>query len=140
MMEEVPEEYRKRSLIATMCAPTTEYIERFSSLAKLARVTLCAACLNTLFLIPTRRKQVILKHQLTLYDCIFTVQNAVYHGERADLISQEVKKCNELHSLCPFLDKHEMLPVGGRLKNSSLPYKTQYQVIQPSRHHLTEIE
>lgn len=50
------------------------------------------------------------------------------------------KKCSELHSLCPFLDKHEMLPVGGRLKNSSLPYKTQHQVIQPSRHRLTEIE
>jgi hypothetical protein len=56
--------------------------------------------------------------QLAVYVCIYTVQNAVYHGERANLISQAVMKCSEVHSLCPFLDKHEMLPVGGRPKNS----------------------
>jgi hypothetical protein len=38
MIEDVPEEHRKRSLVATTCAPTTEYMERFSSLATLARV------------------------------------------------------------------------------------------------------
>jgi hypothetical protein len=39
MIEDIPEEHRKRSLVSTTCAPTTEYMERFSSLAKLARVT-----------------------------------------------------------------------------------------------------
>ena len=39
MIEDIPEECRKRSLVATTCAPTTEYVKRFSSLAKLARVT-----------------------------------------------------------------------------------------------------
>jgi len=37
MTEDVPEERRKRPLVATTCAPTTQYLERFSSLAKLAR-------------------------------------------------------------------------------------------------------
>jgi hypothetical protein len=76
---------------------------------------LCAECLKTVFAIPTRSKQIILKHQLALYACIYTVQKVVYHRERADLKSQEVKKCSELHSLCPFLDKHKMLPVGWRI-------------------------
>ena len=39
MIEDVPEECRKRSLVTTTCAPTTEYMERFPSFAKLARVT-----------------------------------------------------------------------------------------------------
>jgi hypothetical protein len=39
MIEDVPEEHRKRTLEATTCAPTTEYMQRFSSLSKLARVT-----------------------------------------------------------------------------------------------------
>ena len=29
MMEDIPEEYRKKSLVATTCAPTTEYTEIF---------------------------------------------------------------------------------------------------------------
>ena len=87
-----------------------------------------------------RRKQVILKHQTALYAFIYTVQHVVFQGEIADIqLSQEVKKGSELHSLCPFLDKHKMLLVGGRLKNSSLPYEYQHQVIQPSRHHLIEL-
>jgi hypothetical protein len=39
MTEDVPEERRKRSLVATTCEPTTQYKERFSSLAKPARET-----------------------------------------------------------------------------------------------------
>jgi hypothetical protein len=65
MTDDIPEEHRKRSLVATARAPTTEYAERFSSLAKLARVTVYVQHVGTVFVIPTR-KQVILKHQLAV--------------------------------------------------------------------------
>jgi len=66
------------------------------------------------------------------------VQHTACHREIADLKSLYVKKSSKLHSLCPALDKHEMLQVGGRLKSSSLPYENQHQIILTSRHHLIE--
>jgi hypothetical protein len=45
---------------------------------------------------------------------MYIVQYTVYHMVIADLnSSREVKKSNELHSLCPFLDKREMLRAVG---------------------------
>jgi hypothetical protein len=39
LIENVPEERKTKSLVATTYTPTTEYVEIFSSLAKLVRVT-----------------------------------------------------------------------------------------------------
>jgi ribosomal protein S16 len=48
------------------------------------------------------------------YACTYMVQYTVYHMVIADLkSSRDGKKSNELHSLCPFLDEHEMLRVVG---------------------------
>jgi hypothetical protein len=143
LIEDVPEERKTRSLVATTYAPTTEYVERFSSLAKLVRVTAYVQhfCHNARY--PEDRNTDHLKAldlKTTLYACIHMVQHVIYHGEITDLkSSQEVRKNNELYSLYPFLDKHGMLRVGGRLKNSLLPYENWHQVILPSRHHLTEL-
>jgi hypothetical protein len=48
------------------------------------------------------------------YTFMCMVQYTVYHMVIADLKSSvEVKKSNELHSLCPFSNKREMLRVVG---------------------------
>jgi hypothetical protein len=145
LIQDVPEERKTRSLVASTYAPKTEYVERFSSLAKLVRVTAYVQrfCHNTRY--PKDKNKDHLKAsdlKTALYACIHMVQQVFYHGEIMDLkSSHEVRKNSELYtySLYPFLDKHGMLRVGGRLKNSSLPYENCHQVILPSRHHLTEL-
>lgn len=68
------------------------------------------------------------------------VQHAVYYGEIAiSKSSRQAKDSIELHGLCPFLDKHKMLRVGGWLKNSSMPSENQHQVILPAWYYLTEL-
>jgi len=81
-----------------------------------------------------RRKQNILKHRTSGQHCTLHL-----YGAARCLSRRDVKNSSELHSLCPFLHKHEMFRVGGRLKNSSMPSENQHQVILPSWYHLTEL-
>jgi hypothetical protein len=141
--EDVPEERKTKSLEANMYTPTTEYVERFSSLVKLDRVTAYVQrfCHNARCLKKRTTDHVKASVLNTSLDaCIHLVQQVIYHGDIMDVkSSHEVRKNSELCSLYPFLDKHGLLRVGGRLTNSSLPYENYHQVILPSRHHLREL-
>lgn len=126
-----------------MCTHSQLVMSRdFYHLLSLSEWLLMCSVFFTMLIIPTRRKRDHFKASdlnTALYACIYMVQRTVYHGQKADLKSSwYVWNSSQLHSLCPVLDKHEMLQVGGRLKNSSLPYENQHQIIVPSRHHLTE--
>ena len=46
---------------------------------------------------------------------------------------------NSLRSLYPFIHKDGILRVGGRLKNSYLPFGAKHQFIIPSSHHLSDL-
>jgi len=88
----------------------------------------------TIVVIVMRRKQTILKHRTFGQHCTLHL-----YGAACCLSRRDVKNSSELHNLCPFLHKHEMLRVGGSLKNSSMPPEHQHQVILPSWYHLTEL-
>ncbi|KAJ8980991.1 hypothetical protein NQ317_015811 [Molorchus minor] len=46
---------------------------------------------------------------------------------------------NKFKTLAPFLDKHDVLRVGGRLKNSSLPFDVKHPRILDAKHTFTKL-
>lgn len=50
-----------------------------------------------------------------------------------------IKKKSSLQTLSPFLDKEDMLRVGGRIDKSNLLYENQHQLILPPNGHLTRL-
>ena len=48
-----------------------------------------------------------------------------------------VKSISNLYKLDPFLDKEGLLRVGGRLKNSTSPYKIKHPLLMPKSSHVT---
>ena len=46
---------------------------------------------------------------------------------------------NKLASLCPFIGADQIICVGGRLKNASVPYQTKHPIILPGIHHVTKM-
>ena len=50
-----------------------------------------------------------------------------------------VKKSSSLYKLDPFLDKDGVLRVGGRLRQSSIPYDVKHPVILPKKGHVTDL-
>lgn len=48
-------------------------------------------------------------------------------------------RSNKFVSLSPFLDENGTLRVGGRLKNSDLPFDTKHQILLPNTHWVTKL-
>ena len=69
--------------------------------------------------------------------CIYGSAHCFTQGDSRPQIIIIYKEVN--YTVCPVLYKHEVLQVGGSLKNSSLPYEKLHQIILLSRHHLTEV-
>ena len=53
------------------------------------------------------------------------------------LSKKPIPKDDPICSLCPFLDQHDVIRVGGRLQHSSLPYIEKHPVLLPSHHQVT---
>jgi len=51
----------------------------------------------------------------------------------------EVAASSSLKTLHPFIEKEGLLRVGGRLQQSTLPYRTMHQIILLSNHHFTKL-
>ena len=55
------------------------------------------------------------------------------------LNGDDVSGKSRLISLKPFVDKHEILRVGGTLKHSGLPEEQKYPILLPPNHHVTRL-
>ena len=75
-----------------------------------------------------------------------TVQAECFKDERTVLCTVadsgaagRVKRASPLSDLDPFLDHEGIIRVGGRLKNSTLPYPQRHPVILPKRTHVSDL-
>ncbi|XP_076629121.1 uncharacterized protein LOC143345645 [Colletes latitarsis] len=50
-----------------------------------------------------------------------------------------ILKPGKLLPLSPFLDKDEIIRVGGRLANADIPFKSKHPAVLPNKHHITDI-
>ena len=57
-----------------------------------------------------------------------------YHRLYEDI---DLKKSDQLTSLCPFLDEDDLIRVGGRLRNAQLSYAIKHPILLPAKHKIT---
>lgn len=68
------------------------------------------------------------------------VQLEAFADEINCLMNQEpLSGKSSLVALNPFLDDHNVIRIGGRLKNSHLPYSSKHPIALPYSHHYTEL-
>lgn len=51
----------------------------------------------------------------------------------------QIHKTSQLFNLYPFLDQDNLIRIGGRLGESSLPFHQRHPIILPSKHKFTEL-
>ena len=119
-------------------------LERRSSIEKIARVTayVIRFCHNTRK--PPAERQ---RHPLTAVE-IASARQVLIRKAQAKCFSDDIRemkdknqlpKNSKLQNLSPFIDRHGLLRVGGRLKNAKVSYGMKHPLILPSRHRITEL-
>lgn len=140
---EIPER-RNQSKNVLTCTNTFDIFDKFSKLSRLQNVF--AYCLRFIKNCRSNRDTRIigpLTHQEISNSIQILVKLAQSQSFAEDI--QSLKKSNrvrpnsKLSSLSPFLDKNNLIRVGGRLKNSNLVYNQKHQVLLPSKHPLTRL-
>lgn len=116
-------------------------IEKYSSLSTIVHVV--AYCRR---FIHNVRKHSVNKISsfafLELNDALLTLVRHVQHTVFQDDISKLKRNqlcSHSLRKLSVFLDENEVLRVGGRLANSSLPFNTKHPALLPREHRLTSL-
>ncbi|XP_039285255.1 uncharacterized protein LOC120351528 [Nilaparvata lugens] len=71
--------------------------------------------------------------------CIVMLTQAFYFAETLKLLSKGETPPQELLSISPFVDSSGLLRVGGRLRNSSLPYDSRHPLLLPKLSHLSTL-
>lgn len=144
--QETPE-YRTKKPVALTAQQNSnilsDAIKRYSSFSKL--VNIIGFCLRFISnLRPSAQKQT---GSLTSNErersrnlLIKTAQRESFPEELQNLKhSKPVKFASKLISLNPFIDKDEIIRVGGRLKHASISHNRKHPIILPANHHLTQL-
>ncbi|XP_072380763.1 uncharacterized protein [Diabrotica undecimpunctata] len=67
------------------------------------------------------------------------LQNSSFSSEIADLKGNKIISNKSLLQFAPFLDKNEMLRVGGRLRYSEVTFDQKYPLLLPSKNHVVRL-
>ncbi|XP_072392243.1 uncharacterized protein [Diabrotica undecimpunctata] len=67
------------------------------------------------------------------------LQNSCFSSEIADLKGNKIISNKSLLQFAPFLDKNEMLRVGGRLRYSEVTFDQKYPLLLPSKNHVVRL-
>ncbi|XP_047987201.1 uncharacterized protein LOC125227053 [Leguminivora glycinivorella] len=136
------EERRKHVLLTQINEPNSlEFIERFSSLPRLLRVTAyvlrfinkCRKNEN-----PTTKHVTVPETKQALSRIISLVQSDSFPEDISRLKDDD--RCSKrLQKLKPFLDDAGLLRVGGRINRANVPYDAKHQILLPKKHHFTNL-
>lgn len=118
-----------------------EILSKFSSLGKLVRVVayifrFYSKCKKIQVTFP--RHITVLEYNSSLNRIISIVQQSTF-AEDIKNISHGKPPTNQLKRLAPFIDKDNLLRVGGRLHKSLLSFESKHQLILPKKHSLTTL-
>nr|CAI5845597.1 unnamed protein product [Callosobruchus analis] len=137
-------EIRDKSKMLLSVASESFPIEKFSSLTKLKHVVAYLFRFVKNASVSSENK---LTGSLTLEEVdnaflslIKCAQKECFAQEICDLESKrKINKKSKLLMLNPFLDKNNVLRVGGRLKNSAYSYDKRHPMILSPKHHLSKL-
>lgn len=134
---EIPE--TKRAHCLTIQVVNIDLLSRYSSYNTLKRVV--AYCMRFKFL-KKYRGSLLTIEELNNAEMVIVklIQNVEFSREIQDLKKEKkVNSKSKLIALDPFLDKNEILRVGGRLKNSNLQFSQKFPMLLPRSHHVTNL-
>ncbi|GBN44277.1 hypothetical protein AVEN_211376-1 [Araneus ventricosus] len=121
-----------------------DLIKRYSSFSKLIRVTAwCLRFLHNCKLTSKNRKKdhlSVFELQIATKLLVKSIQMKEFQFEIKYLKKKQyLPKNNKLLSLNVFLDKEDLLRVGGRLNLSELPDSQKHPLLLPKTHHFTDL-
>lgn len=141
--EALNKERKVTSNIATSVS-VPSFIFTFSTLTKLQRIT--TWCLRFINNTRSRHSERSLDSLSTrelensLFKLIKYVQQSEFRKEIQCLkMNQAISSKSKILNLNPFLDNQEILRVGGRLKNATIPFCQKHPALLPKDHHLTRL-
>ena len=117
-------------------------INRFSSLAKLHRVTAWVLRWRGLYTGLTERQENLSPEEIERAEAIWLkeVQKDAYTAELTTLRSENrVDKKSRIFNLNPFLDNDQLMKVRGRIQLAELTQEEKHPVIMPSEHKYVEL-
>ncbi|XP_076686036.1 uncharacterized protein LOC143378082 [Andrena cerasifolii] len=137
---DIPE--RRAVITLVGCNDIFTFFERYSSISYLERVV--AYCIrfykNALQLERNTGPLATTEIQRANKIIIRCIQNKHFTQEVQDLGEQGfVRKESRIFSLTPFIDRDKIIRVGGRLKNSNIPYSQKYPILLPRSEHVTRL-
>ncbi|XP_055924888.1 uncharacterized protein LOC129956901 [Argiope bruennichi] len=126
------------------CPSENDLIIKYSSFDKLVRITAwCLRFINNCKINISNRKEDYLSAieiQNATKMLVKYVQRSEFKSEIKYLqLKHPIPKNSKILSLNPFLDKDELLRVGGRLKFSNLSDNQKHQLLLPKSHHFTDL-
>ncbi|XP_047543301.1 uncharacterized protein LOC125075637 [Vanessa atalanta] len=118
--------------------------EKFSSISKMKRVlSYCRRFLKAKNKGNIEKHLTINEMELILENLIIIIkyyQRKVYEKKIEDINKDgKVKKGSSLVTLSPFLDKNEMIRVGGRLQNANIAESSRHPIIIPPKVHVAKL-
>lgn len=138
-------EAKSTNVIVHHVQSTNEFswMHNYSSLNKLLRITSLILrfsynCRNA----ANRKTGPITTHEynIAMTACIKNIQHSEFHREIHQIkTTGQCDNKSRLLPLTPFIDKNEILRVGGRLKFSNLTFNQKHQMILPYNHHFTKL-
>ena len=136
------EETKKTSATVLVTTPQEEWnlLTTFSSWTKLQYVM--AYILRFLYNVSHEDKRTGF---LTTYELkesmlkIFLLVQKTEFSKDIDRLKANQQCSTKLQRLSPFIDTQGLIRVGGRLKNSNIPYQVKHSVILPKSHHVTKL-
>ncbi|XP_011859140.1 PREDICTED: uncharacterized protein LOC105556657 [Vollenhovia emeryi] len=144
VVAEIPEE-KRRTLAFAVLSDGFNIFERYSSLTRLIHViAYCARFAhNTRNKLESRYGQVtVAERNESLMILIKLMQQETFGRELADLTirsNREIHRSSKLHTLNVFLDKNNVIRVGGRLEHSVVSFSRKHPIVLPTKHRLTEL-
>lgn len=133
----------KTITLTTFTAQFKQIIEKYSTLQKLQRVIAYCQRAAHNFKNANQRKTnpiTVAELEAALQFVIKITQTEEFNEEISSLTKHSmVTNRSKLLTLHPFIDKDNILRVGGRLQNANIDYDRQHPIILPRNHHLTNL-
>lgn len=141
---EIPEEKKSSNSFAVTLGSPPISIENYSNLLKLTRITsYCYRFINNCLQTKTERKVGYLtvkelEHATIILAKITQMRSFPNEYEQLSR-NKPINSKSSILSLSPFMCKHGLIRVGGRLSNSSLKFNKKHPIILPKGNHFTEL-
>ena len=149
----LPEMLEELNVLQTVCIPNTsqsfisKYANEKNSWLKIVGTVKCMlTCLARLdqarqrLGISLAARPVLVEHVNVEKFVVKLVQNQVYPEVFNQLASGKcLQENHKLANLAPFLDQEQILRVGGRIKNSMVPFDVKHPMLIPPMHPVTNV-